>query len=115
MSKKYEKISGFDGIMYSTNTNFDFEQPEQPTDLAPNQQNLRVWLETKHRGGKTATVVKDFLGSQTDLEALAKLLKNKCGTGGSVKNGEIIIQGDFRTKIIDILVENDYKAKKAGG
>jgi translation initiation factor 1 len=73
-----------------------------------------VWLEKNHRGGKIATVIKDFVGTADDLEALSKILKNKCGTGGSAKDGEIIIQGDHREKIVKLLIDMKYQAKKAG-
>jgi translation initiation factor 1 len=80
----------------------------------PGQQDLRVWLEKNHRGGKIASVIKGFIGKQEDLEALGKTLKTKCGTGGSAKEGEIIIQGDHREKIVTLLQQLGYKAKKAG-
>ncbi len=82
--------------------------------LPPNQQDLRVWLD-KHRGGKTATIVRGFVGSDADLEALGRTLKTKCGVGGSAKNGEVIIQGDHRDKVVDILMKAGFKCKKAGG
>jgi translation initiation factor 1 len=103
------------GFVFSTNPDFraDEEHHEQET-LAPGQQDLRVWLEKNHRGGKIATVVKGFIGNDNDLEDLGKILKTKCGTGGSAKEGEIIIQGDHRDKIITILTQLGYKSKKAG-
>lgn len=104
------------GMVYSTNPDFEFETDEAPQaeTLAPEKQNLRVWLDRKHRGGKQATLVKGFVGSDDDLKELAKLLKSKCGVGGSAKEGEIIIQGDHRDRIIEILTKEGYKAKKAG-
>ena len=96
------------GLVYSTHPEWN-ETPE------PGQQDLRVWLEKNHRGGKTACVIKGFSGKESDLEALAKKLKNGCGTGGSAKNGEIIIQGDHRQKILNLLTIWGYKAKAAGG
>ena len=104
------------GIMYSTNPDFKFEQKtDEQSTLPPAQQNLRVMRDSKQRGGKTVTLVTGFIGSDDDLIHLGKLLKTKCGTGGSAKDGEIIIQGDMRDKVFDILVKEGYKAKKAGG
>lgn len=112
---KSNSLSDLGGMVYSTNPNYKPEEPaEQHEKLAPTQQDLRVWLEKNHRGGKTATVIKGFAGTTDDLEALGKTLKTKCGTGGSVKDGEIIIQGDHRDKIMTILAQLGYKAKKAG-
>lgn len=104
------------GLVYSTNPNFkpENEETEQET-VQPAAQDLRIWLEKNHRGGKTATVIKGFIGRDSDLETLGKTLKQKCGTGGSVKDGEIIIQGDHRDKILLLLTQSGYKAKKAGG
>lgn len=112
--KKFKNITG--DVVYSTNQNYDYDfgGGEEET-LAPEEQDLRVWLDKKHRGGKTASVVKGFIGSEDDLKDLAKLLKSKCGVGGSAKEGEIIIQGDHRDKIMKILAELGYQAKKAGG
>ena len=104
-------------IVYSTSPDFQYqydEADEQAT-LPPAQQDLRVMLDRKKRGGKTVTLVTGFVGTQDDLEDLAKTLKSKCGAGGSSKNGEIIIQGDFRDKIMQMLIEKGYRAKKAGG
>lgn len=104
------------GLVYSTDPNFKMpQQEEDETTLAPAQQDLRVWLEKNHRGGKTASVIRNFVGSTSDLEALCKELKTKCGTGGSAKDGEIIIQGDHRKKISEILTKMGYKFKLAGG
>ncbi len=103
------------GLVYSTNSEWKPDQDNQeiPT-LPPAQQDLRVWLEKNHRGGKTASVIRGFVGSETDLEQLGRTLKSKCGTGGSVKEGEIIIQGDHRDKLIQFLTALGYKSKKAG-
>ena len=113
MQKKKNLI----GTVYSTNPDFNYtydKQPE-PTTLPPQQQDLRIFIEKKHRGGKTASIIKGFVGTPDDLEALSKLLKTKCGTGGSAKDNEIIIQGDMRDKILEMLIAKGYKAKKAGG
>jgi len=110
--KKNKKIIG--DIMYSTNPDFEFEIEEDIETLSPSEQDLRIWLDRKHRGGKQATLIKGFIGTDDDLKDLAKILKTKCGVGGSSKEGEIIIQGDFRDKILDILKALGYKVKKAG-
>ena len=106
-----------EGIVYSTNPDFQFQYNEdaQATTLSPEKQNLRVMLDKKNRGGKMVTLISGFVGSSDDLDALAKLLKTKCGVGGTSKDGEILIQGDFRDKILQILLNFGYKAKKAGG
>ncbi len=113
MSKKKK----FKNIVYSTNPDFqyEYEEDEQVETLPPQQQMLKIHLEKKHRGGKTVSIIKEFIGTDEDLKNLGKLLKSQCGTGGSVKNGEIIIQGDLRDKITDILTKEGYKSKKVGG
>ncbi len=111
MSKKKANNSG---IVYSTDPNFSFEpehQEEQET-LAPAMQQLRVKLDTKQRAGKVVTIVDGFVGKEEDLEKLGKELKTKCGTGGSVKDGIIIIQGDYREKILKWLQDWGYKKSK---
>ena len=104
------------GVVYSTATDYNYttEEEESVATLPPSEQNLRVWLDRKHRGGKQATLIKGFVGSDDDLKELAKLLKTQCGVGGSAKDGEIIIQGDHRDRIIEILTKEGYRAKKAG-
>ncbi|MBN1650080.1 MAG: translation initiation factor [Bacteroidales bacterium] len=114
MSKKKKNKAIIGDIMYSTNPDFEYEFEQETETLAPADQDLRIWLDRKHRGGKQATLIKGFIGSDADLKDLAKILKTKCGVGGSSKDGEIIIQGDFRDKALDILKGLGYKAKKAG-
>lgn len=113
MAKKNNSDGGF---VYSTNPNYSQseENHDEQETIPPAQQDLRVWLEKNHRGGKTASVIKGFVGTDEDLDALGKVLKTKCGTGGSAKDGEIIIQGDHREKIVTILLQLGYKVKKAG-
>ena len=106
------------GIVFSTNPDYKFEPEEDELieTLDPAKQVLRIWLDRKNRGGKDATLVKGFIGTSDDLEALGKTLKTKCGTGGTAKDGEIIIQGDMRDKVLELLLKMGYKlAKKAGG
>ena len=104
-------------IVYSTNPNFSYqtEEEEQIETLSPDKQDLRIWLDTHIKGGKRATLVKGFIGSDDDLTELARKLKSKCGVGGSTRDGEIIIQGDMRDRVLDILIGEGYRAKKAGG
>jgi translation initiation factor 1 len=103
-------------IVYSTNPNFKYEQDNQEEESTPGneQQQLKVYLD-RLGGGKLLSRVTGFIGKTSDLEALGKLLKQKCGVGGTVKDGEILIQGDHREKIITLLLKEGYKAKKAGG
>jgi len=104
------------GFVFSTDPNFKFEEEARPDTLPPAMQKLRLQLETKHRGGKMATVVMGFVGNDDDLEDLAKKLKSFCGTGGSAKAGEIIIQGDHRGKLLLWFQKNGYTdTKKSGG
>ena len=103
------------GIMYSSNPNFEFEYENQGMKTLTNtNQHLKVCID-KHRAGKIAVIIKDFVGTKDDLKALGKLLKTKCGVGGSAKNGEIIIQGDVRDKVMELLSEEGYNYKRVGG
>lgn len=105
------------GVVYSTNSDFSYDKEDQsePETLPANQQKLIVQLDKKNRKGKDVTLITGFTGSTEDLEALGKLLKTKCGVGGTAKDGEILIQGDFRDKIMQILAAEGYKAKRSGG
>ena len=105
------------GFVFSTNPDFEFDHDEKEFEtLPPEQKKLRLHLKTKHRGGKTASIVMGFIGSTQDLEDLAKKLKSFCGTGGSAKDGEIIIQGDNRDKMLQWFQKNGYtNVKKSGG
>jgi len=99
------------GVVYSTNPDFqyDYGQTDPVDTLPPQQQRLRVSLEKHHRGGKTVTLIRGFVGSDDDLQALARKLKNKCGVGGSAKEGEIIIQGDNQQKVRQVLADEGYR------
>lgn len=101
-------------IVYSTNPNFSYGKEIQEETLSPSNQNLKIWLD-RIKGNKVLTAVRGFQGNENDLKELGKMLKSKCGTGGTVKNGEILIQGDFRDKALELLNNAGYKAKKAGG
>jgi translation initiation factor 1 len=102
------------GIVYSTNPDFEYQssQEQEPNTLEKNAQNLLIYLDTKMRAGKQVTLIKGFIGLSSDLDTLAKTLKTKCGVGGSTKDGEIIIQGDYRDKVLKLLLELGYKAKR---
>ncbi|MBI1782105.1 MAG: translation initiation factor [Sphingobacteriales bacterium] len=111
MSKKNKPDNR--GFVFSTDPNFQFEEERIEEETVPaNQQKLRIRLETKHRGGKTVSLITGFIGKETDLEELGKKLKSFCGTGGSAKDGEIIVQGDHRDKILQWLLKNGYSQSK---
>lgn len=104
-------------VVYSTNPDFSYEMDddEEQVTLAAAKQNLRVQLDRKNRGGKMVTLITGFVGTDNDLKELGKLLKTKCGVGGSAKEGEIIVQGDFKQKILDILKKEGYTQTKGVG
>ena len=105
------------GVVYSTNSDFQYDKDElegQDT-LPPQQQKLIVSLDKRNRKGKSVTLVTGFAGTEDDLKDLGKFLKTKCGVGGTAKDGEILIQGDHRDKIISLLIEKSYKVKRSGG
>ncbi len=114
MSKqKKERLN----VVYSTNPNFnyEFEQEDEQETLDPSKQLLYVSIDRKQRGGKEVTLIEGFVGTEDDLKELGKLLKSKCGVGGTAKDGEIIVQGSFRDKVMELLVKEGYKVKRKGG
>lgn len=119
MHKKNKKSSE-GGLVFSTDPDFKLnffeEEPEEVPEVSPDKQQLRVWIDRKQRGGKEVTLIQGFAGSDDQLKDLAKMLKTKLGVGGAAKDNEIIIQGDHREKVVQILVLAGYsKTKKAGG
>lgn len=111
MAKKNHKNRT--GIVYSTNPDFEYQEdhPHETPSLPPSQQNLRVQLDKKSRGGKKVTLITGYSGSDEDLKSLGKQLKSQCGVGGSTKDGEILIQGDFVDRIVKILSDQGYRVK----
>lgn len=105
------------GVVYSTNPDYDYdyEEREEMDTLEPNQQKLRVFIDRKMRKGKEVTIVESFVGTESDLKDLGKTLKSKCGVGGSVKDGEIIIQGNQKDKVYDLLIKMGYSNTKKKG
>lgn len=112
MAKKEKR-----NVVYSTNPNFQFEyeEDEEQESLAPEDQLLYVSIDRKQRGGKEVTLVEGFVGPEDELKDLGKLLKSKCGVGGTVKDGEILIQGNFKSKVAEILENQGFKVKLKGG
>jgi translation initiation factor 1 len=110
MSNKNKHLRG---VVYYTNPQYQYEMEEERDEKTPSnqQQQLRVRIEKQHRGGKTVTVIDGFIGRDEDREQLGKTLKQKCGTGGSVKDGLILLQGDMKERIIKLLNDLGYKAK----
>ncbi|NLP56947.1 translation initiation factor [Lutibacter sp. B1] len=113
--KKLNNLEDLGGFVFSTNDNFEFEKQDEQETLPPNKQYLEALFSNKGRAGKTVTVITGFVGSEDDLKTLGKLLKTKCGVGGSVKDNEIIIQGNYRDKIMEILKKEGYNIKRVGG
>ncbi len=101
-------------IVYSTNPDFQYstDEKDEIATLPKQQQKLRVSIEKNHRGGKTVTIVKNFTGTDNDLKELGRLLKTRCGVGGTAKDGEILVQGDFKQKIVEILQKEGYTQTK---
>ena len=113
MKKKTKPATGNDGIVYSTDPSFSLPNEESAADTIPSAlQQLKIKLDTKQRAGKAVTLVQGFVGKEEDLGQLGKSLKNFCGTGGSVKGGEIIIQGDHRDKVLQWLLKSGYARSK---
>ncbi|WP_316786159.1 translation initiation factor [Pedobacter frigiditerrae] len=116
MKPKKKVINDFGGIMFSTDPSFVYEEESQiEENISNSQQDLRVQLDRKNRGGKAVTLITGFRGREEQLDVLAKMLKTKCGVGGAAKDGEILIQGDFRDKVLLLLQKEGYKVKKSGG
>lgn len=114
MGKKISSLEDLGGFVFSTNKDFEFEQEQESPTLDPKDQRLEAHLDKKNKAGKITTVIKGFQGSQEDLKELAKSLKTLCGVGGTAKDDQIIIQGNFRDKIMDHLIKKGYKIKRVG-
>ena len=112
--KVSKKINSLSGLVYSTDPNFKIEEDEQEEEqtLLPAEQKIKIRLDKKHRGGKVVTLIENFIGTNADKEDIGKKLKTVCGTGGSVKDGEILVQGDNRDKVLQWLLKSGYKNSK---
>lgn len=109
------KKQKYEGIVYSTNEDFEYEEEcEDETTLTPENQNLKIYLDRRLRKGKVVTIVEGFIGREEDLNDLAKKIKQKCGVGGSAKEGQIIIQGELLDKVGEVLSSSGYRFKKVG-
>jgi translation initiation factor 1 len=113
--KKLNSLKDLGGFVFSTNDDFEYENEKEKITLPPENQYLEALFSNKGRAGKTVTVIKGFTGNERDLKILAKMLKTKCGVGGSVKDNEILIQGNYRDKIMEILTKEGYHVKRVGG
>lgn len=113
MGKKKKRVD----IVYSTNPDFNYDQDDQSEQetLPKGEQLLYVSIDRKKRKGKDVTLIEGFVGTEDDLKSLGKMLKSSCGVGGTVKEGEILIQGSFRDKVIELLEKQGYKTKRKGG
>jgi len=118
MSKKKLGLEDLGGFVFSTDNDFDVDAQNSDLDMEtpePKDQHLEAHFSNKGRGGKIVTVIKGFEGKDEDLNSLGKMLKKKCGVGGSVKDGDIIIQGDVRNKVMEFLKQDGYRVKRVGG